>query len=143
LRFAFCIFPFRNLAKTEVRVNGKPLDDQLPQETLSGPDAPPLTWAERRAELVHYLGLTDWQIALCAGLPTLLFVALLLLRGEERGSGFAILSTYLPIPGLVLICQLLSRRFSLVRFLAGALAAAGLKMILTASLYIFFLLLRL
>jgi hypothetical protein len=119
------------------------MDNQPLQETPSEPDAPPLTWAERRAELVHYLGLTDWQIALCAGLPALLFVALLLLRGEGRGSGFAILATYLPIPLLVLICQLPSRRFSLVRFLAGALAAAGLKMILTASFYVFFVLRRL
>lgn len=118
------------------------MDDQLPQEPASEPDAPPLTWAERRAEFVHYLGLTDWQIALCAGLPTLLFVILLLLRGEERGSGLVIVSTYLPIPPLVLACQLLSRRFGWARFLAGALAVAGLKMILTASLYVFFVLRR-
>lgn len=119
------------------------MDNSSPQETPSEPDAPPLTWAERRAGLVHYLGLTDWQIALCAGLPTLLFIALLLLRGEGRGGGFAILVTYLPIPGLVLICQLLSRRFSPARFLAGALAVAGLKMIFTVSFYAFFLLRRL
>jgi hypothetical protein len=119
------------------------MDNQHLQKTPSEPDVPPLTWAERRAELVHYLGLTDWQVALCAGLPTLLFIALLLLRGEGRGSGFAILITYLPIPGLVLACQLLSRRFGPARFLAGTLAAAGLKMILTASFYVFFVLRRL
>ncbi|GEM_PF-4811857 len=118
------------------------MDNQLLQETPSEPDVPPLTWAERCAEFVHYLGLTDWQIALCAGLPTLLFIALLLLRGEGRGSGFAILVTYLPIPPLVLACQLFSRRFGWARFLAGTLAVAGLKMILTASLYVFFLLRR-
>lgn len=113
-----------------------------PLEPSPEPDDPPLSRAERRAELVHYLGLTDWQIALCAGLPTLLFAALLILRGEERGSGFVIVSTYLPIPPLVLACQALSRRFGWVRFLAGVLAAAGLKMILTASLYVFFVLRR-
>lgn len=112
-----------------------PQDDSAEPE----PEAPPLTRAERRAELVHYTGLTEWQVAVCAGLPALLFLVLLLTGGEGR-SGVSIAVTYTPIPVLVFVCQAASRRLGWGRFLGGVLLSASIKMVLTAGMAMFFIL---